>query len=145
MGSKESAPEPEADQPAIGDGGTWTPQVEHLLDDWRNRVYAAQAAHYSAADLFRLMNYVVGVPAVVFSSMVGTALFAGLEKDSPKTLLVASASILAAILAGLRRSFVSPARRSSRDRRRLVLGHPARHRAGAEPAGGSAGQTEGLP
>jgi len=101
MRSKESAPESETDQHTSGDGGTWTPQFEQLLEDWHNRVYAAQAAHYSASDLFRLMNYVVGVPAVVFSSMVGTALFAGLEKDSPKTILVASASILAAILAGL--------------------------------------------
>ena len=101
MGSKERAPESETDQHTSADVETWTPQVEHLLDDWRNRVYAAQSAHYSAADTFRLMNYVVGVPAVVFSSMVGTALFAGLEKDSPKTILVASASILAAVLAGL--------------------------------------------
>ena len=41
------------------------------------------------------------MPAVVFSSIVGTALFAGLEHDSPRTLAVASASILAAVLAGL--------------------------------------------
>jgi hypothetical protein len=102
MGSRESESESAADQHTSDDGGTWTPQVEHLLDDWHNRVYAAQAAHYSAADLFRVMNYVVGVPAVVFSSMVGTALFAGLEKDSPKTILVASASILAAICVRLR-------------------------------------------
>jgi hypothetical protein len=100
MASKER-PESAPDQHTSDDVGTWTPQVEHLLDDWRNRVYAAQAAHYSAADTFRLMNYVVGVPAVVFSSLVGTALFAGLEKDSPKTILVAATSILAAILAGL--------------------------------------------
>jgi hypothetical protein len=100
MASKER-PEPAPDQDTSHDAETWTPQVEHLLDDWRNRVYAAQAAHYGAADTFRLMNYVVGVPAVVFSSLVGTALFAGLEKDSPKTILVASASILAAVLAGL--------------------------------------------
>jgi hypothetical protein len=92
----DSAPESHA-----GGRGTWTPQVEALLEDWRSRVYAAQAAHYGAADIFRLLNYVVGVPAVVFASMVGTALFAGLEKDSGRTMLVASASILAAVLAGL--------------------------------------------
>lgn len=98
----ESAPEsPPKPQSGNNGGGTWTPQVERLLEDWRSRVYAAQAAHYGAADIFRLMNYVVGVPAVVFSSMVGTALFAGLEQHSDKTVLVASASILAAVLAGL--------------------------------------------
>ena len=93
--------------PEVGDDSSWTPEVEGLLGDWRNRVYAAQSAHYGAADLFRLLNYVVGVPAVIFSSLVGTTLFAGLEGDGATTtttttmVLVASASILAAILTGL--------------------------------------------
>jgi hypothetical protein len=81
--------------------GPWTEQVDALLEDGHHRVYAAQSAHYASADRFRLLNYVVGVPAVIFSSVVGTALFAGLEKDSPRTWLVASTSILAAILAAL--------------------------------------------
>jgi len=82
-------------------GRDWSDQVEQLLRDWRQRVYAAQSAHYASADLLRMLNYVVGVPAVVFSSVVGTAIFAGLEKNSPKAPLVALTSILAAILAGL--------------------------------------------
>jgi len=81
--------------------GVWSEQVEALLEDWHHRVYAAQSAHYASADLFRTLNYVVGVPAVIFSSVVGTALFAGMEKDSQRTLLVASTSILAAVLAAL--------------------------------------------
>lgn len=85
-------------QRAVGD---WSVQVAQLLEDWHKRVYAAQSAHYASADLFRRLNYLVGVPAVVFSSVVGTAIFAGLEKDSPRAFLVASASILAAVLAGL--------------------------------------------
>ena len=83
------------------DGRDWSDQVEQLLGDWRQRVYAAQSAHYASADRFRMLNYLVGVPAVVFSSVVGTAIFAGLEKNSPKAPLVAMASILAAVLAGL--------------------------------------------
>jgi hypothetical protein len=83
------------------DGRDWTDQVAQLLEDWHKRVYAAQAAHYAASDVFRLLNYVVGIPAVVFSSLVGTAIFAGLEHDSPRTLVVACASIAAAVLAGL--------------------------------------------
>src|SRR6266567_5512038 len=83
------------------DGRDWADQVEQLLRDWRRRVYAAQSAHYASADRFRLLNYLVGIPAVVFSSVVGTAIFAGLEKNSPKAPLVAFASILAAVLAGL--------------------------------------------
>jgi hypothetical protein len=81
--------------------GAWTEQVEALLEDWRRRVYAAQSAHYASADRFRMLNYLVGVPAVVFSSVVGTALFAGLEKDSARTWLIASISILAAVLGAL--------------------------------------------
>src|SRR5438093_7744058 len=81
--------------------GSWGPQVEVLLEDWHHRVYAAQTAHYASADRFRTLNYVVGVPAVIFSSVVGTSLFAGLDKDSPRTMLVASTSILAAILGAL--------------------------------------------
>ncbi len=80
----------------------WSDQVaEHLLEDWHNRVYAAQSAHYASADRFRRYNYFVGVPSIIFSSVVGTAIFAGLEKNSPQAWLVASVSILAAVLAGL--------------------------------------------
>lgn len=82
-------------------GRDWSEQVEQLLRDWRQRVYAAQSAHYASADLFRTLNYLVGIPAVIFSSVVGTAIFAGLEKNSPRAPLVALASILAAVLAGL--------------------------------------------
>ncbi len=83
------------------DGRDWSDQVEQLLAEWRQRVYAAQSAHYASADRFRLLNYLVGVPAVIFSSVVGTAIFAGLEKDSPRAPWIALASILAAVLAGL--------------------------------------------
>lgn len=81
--------------------GVWTKQVEALLEDWHKRVYAAQSAHYASADRFRTLNYLVGIPAVIFSSVVGTALFAGLAKDSPRIWLVASTSIVAAVLGGL--------------------------------------------
>jgi hypothetical protein len=86
---------------APGDGSDWSTQVTQLLEDWHRRCYAAQSAHYALADRFRLLNYIVGVPAVIFASIVGTAIFAGLEHNSPQTLVVATASILAAILAGL--------------------------------------------
>ena len=91
----------ESAQQARTGTGVWTQQVEALLEDWRRRVYAAQSAHYASADRFRMLNYIVGVPAVIFSSVVGTALFAGLEKDSPRTWVIASTSILAAILGAL--------------------------------------------
>lgn len=88
-------------QAAASAAETWTPEIERLLEDWRNRVYAAQAAHYASADRLRVLNYVVGVPATIFSSVVGTALFAGLEKNSPQTIAIGSVSIAAAVLAAL--------------------------------------------
>jgi hypothetical protein len=95
-----------------GNGSDWSAPVDQLLEDWHKRVYAAQAAHYAAADRFRLLNYVVGIPAIVFSSIVGTAIFAGLEHDSPRTLVVASISIVAAVLAGLQTFLRFPERAS---------------------------------
>jgi hypothetical protein len=79
----------------------WNDQVVHLAEDWHRRVYAAQSAHYASAELLRRLHYIIGVPAVVFASIVGTAIFAGLEKDSPRSMVVASVSILAAILSAL--------------------------------------------
>jgi hypothetical protein len=107
---KPSAPslqQPDEKKPAAAYSHDWSEKVEELLHDWRLRVYAAQSAHYAAADRFRLMNYVVGVPAIIFSSIVGTAIFAGFEHEQPasgvdiRTIIVGSASILAAVLAGL--------------------------------------------
>ena len=98
-------------QPAETRPAVWTPEVERLLEDWRNRVYAAQAAHYASADRFRLLNYFVGIPAAILSSIVGTALFTGLEKG-PQTLVVGSVSIGAAILAALQ-TFLRFAERAS--------------------------------
>lgn len=86
---------------AQSDGRDWSDPVVQLLEDWHRRVYAAQSAHYASADLFRLLNYIVGVPAAVFASIVGTAIFAGLEEGSPRALAVAFVSILAAVLAAL--------------------------------------------
>jgi hypothetical protein len=94
-------PEETRDEVPPSDGREWSAQVAELLDNWHKRVYAAQSAHYAAADRFRLLNYVVGIPAIVFSSVVGTAIFAGLEHDTPRTLVVAFASILAAVLTAL--------------------------------------------
>ncbi len=83
------------------DGRDWGGEVVQLLENWHKRAYAAQAAHYASADRLRRLNYIVGVPAIVFASIVGTAIFAGLEKDSPRALAVAAISILAAVLAAL--------------------------------------------
>jgi len=102
-------PSPQASSP---EKGAWNQESLTLLEDWRNRVYAAQMAHYSSANQLRVLHYAVGIPAVVFSSIVGTAVFGGLEKDEPRTMWVASISILAAALAALQTFMRFPERAS---------------------------------
>ena len=79
------------------DPGAWTPRVEELLKNWHSRVYAAQTAYYEVAERFRRRNYQMGIPVVIVSSLVGTAVFA----DVGNKWLVGSVSILAAVLASL--------------------------------------------
>ena len=79
----------------------WTAKVEELLCDWRRRVYAAQAAYYGEAERLRRRNYQLGIPVVIVSSLVGTAVFSNWADDPRFKWLVGGVSILAAILASL--------------------------------------------
>jgi len=112
---KSEIPKP-GDAVTLPDKTAWTPTVEQLLQDWHKRVYAAQSAHYASADRFRALNYILGVPAIIFSSVVGTAIFAGLLKSSPQAPLVASISLLAAVLAGLQTFLRFPERAAAHAR-----------------------------
>lgn len=79
------------------ESGAWTPKVEKLLQEWHKRVYAAQTAYYEEAEKLRRRNYQLGIPVVVVSSLVGTAVFS----DVGYKWLVGSISILAAVMASL--------------------------------------------
>ena len=79
----------------------WTPEVEELLCDWRRRVYAAQAAYYGEAERLRRRNYQLGIPVVIVSSLVGTAIFGNWADDQTYKWWVGGVSILAAVLASL--------------------------------------------
>ena len=79
----------------------WTPKMEQLLEEWHARVYAAQAAYYEVAEQLRRRNYQLGIPVVIVSSVVGTAVFADLGQDSTYKWVVGSISLAAAVLASL--------------------------------------------
>lgn len=79
----------------------WTPKIEQLLQDWRNRVYAAQAAYYHEAERPRRRQLQLGIPVVIVSSLVGTAVFADWAKEPILKWGVGGISILAAVLASL--------------------------------------------
>src|SRR5262245_47114448 len=55
----------------------WSRDVEDLLRDWRNRCYAASSAYYRVGDVIRVWHYCLGIPVVIFSAVVGSALFSG--------------------------------------------------------------------
>src|SRR5215475_3201906 len=76
---------------------------EQVLGDWYVRVVVTQRAHYLSADHFGKMKYWLGIPAVVLSTLVGTSLFATLQKQPEPRLQIAVglASVAAALLASL--------------------------------------------
>lgn len=80
----------------------WAADAEQLLQDWRNRAYAAQSAYYVMAERYRRWNYQLGTPVVILSGLVGTAIFADLQDTiSFGRWLIGSVSILAAVLSSL--------------------------------------------
>lgn len=74
-----------------------------LLRDWFRRVRESQHVHYSCANYFGRLHLLLGVPTVIFTILVGTAVFTSLEKQDIGSfkILVGLVSILAAILSGL--------------------------------------------
>jgi hypothetical protein len=83
---------------------SWTPEVEELLRNWHRRMYASQHAYYTEAERFRRWHFWLGVPAVILSSVVGTTVFATLQKQElgiPFRVAIALVSIAAAVFSGL--------------------------------------------
>ena len=92
-----------------------TPQ--QLLDDWYRRVAVTQRAHYLSAAYFGTRKYWLGIPAVVLSTLVGTSVFATVQKQ-PEVWLqitVGLASVAAALLASLQ-TFLGYSERAEKHR-----------------------------
>jgi len=85
----------------------WTAEIEQLLQDWRNRTYAAQSGHYIMTERLKRWNYLLGVPVVVVTSVVGTTIFASLNENVSFSVRLAAGivSIMAAVLSGLQTFF----------------------------------------
>src|SRR4051794_12412579 len=83
---------------------SWNDRTDALLQNWHNRAAAAQHAHYLLAHRLRRRNLGLGVPAVVFSSIVGTSLFASLTQENVHIdlrIAIGCISVLAAVAAAL--------------------------------------------
>ncbi|HUA92048.1 MAG TPA: SLATT domain-containing protein [Terracidiphilus sp.] len=92
-------------------------EVMVLITDWFRRVRESQRVHYECGNYFSRLNLLLGVPTIILTAGVGTAVFASLDKQSTGSLKLALGliSIAAAVLSSLQ-TFLSFAERANRHR-----------------------------
>ena len=101
----------------------WTDEETQLAQDWGRRAVAAQHAHYYLAAGLKKRNLALGIPVVIFTTVVGTSLFASMASTASESAsksfpgwaraLIGSISILAAVLAAIQ-TFLRFAERAER-------------------------------
>ena len=90
---------------------------KELLEKWMRRLRESQFAHYESSKALGQSNYLLGIPAVILSTLVGTSIFASLgETVAPSTqILVGIISVLAATLGALQ-TFLGFSERAAKHR-----------------------------
>lgn len=53
-----------------------------LVKDWFRRARENQFTHYACSNYFSKMNYILGIPTIILSTLVGTAVFLSLDNQS---------------------------------------------------------------
>ena len=93
------------------------PTTKEVLNDWYQRVRVTQLAHYESAEHFCKRKFSLGIPAVVLSALVGTTVFATLQKQQELWLqiIVGLASVAAAVLTSLQ-TFLGYSERAEKHR-----------------------------
>lgn len=89
-----------------------------LLEVWYRRAEACHKCHFLASHRYARYNYTIGIPAIVFTTAVGTSLFASLSMKSIAviaTVIVGTVSMVAAILSSLQ-TFLGFSERADRHR-----------------------------
>jgi hypothetical protein len=91
----------------------WSPSLERLYEAWHRRVAAAEHGHRLMADRLRRRYFLLGIPVVIFTTLVGTGAFASMQNASANSittenadsdtvlLIVGGISVLAAVLSSL--------------------------------------------
>jgi hypothetical protein len=81
----------------------WTEAVLALLREWQQRAAVSQDAHYLIATRLGRSNLWFGIPVVVFSTVVGTSVFATLQENVSVgwRIAIGIVSVVAAVLASL--------------------------------------------
>ena len=93
-------------------------QGSALIADWLRRVRENQYVHYETGAFFSRLNYYLGIPSIILSAAVGTAVFESLNGEgiSPNVKIVLGCiSILAAVLTSLQ-TFLRFSERASEHR-----------------------------
>jgi hypothetical protein len=96
-----------------------------LMSDWFRRVRENQHVHYACGNYFSRLNYWLGIPTIILTSLVGTAVFASLEREDIGNykILIGLVSVMAAVLASLQ-TFLGFSERSEKHRR-IAAGYAA--------------------
>ena len=76
---------------------------EILIKDWFRRVRVNQFAHYACGNYFSKLNFMLGIPTIILSTLVGTAVFVSLDNQAVGNYKIAIGfvSMLASVLAAL--------------------------------------------
>jgi hypothetical protein len=92
-------------------------KTEKQMDTWTRRVRRAEMSHSYAATKLSFKHYFLGGSVVILTAVIGSSVFATLQKETTITvkIFIASASILAAILAALQ-TFLRYAERAEQHR-----------------------------
>src|SRR5947209_1418110 len=95
-------------QTTLRDGFSWTKPAmnEHellLITDWFRRARESQRIHYECGTRYSRLNYLLGIPTIMLSAAVGTAVFASLDKDTSGSvrIILGLISMFAAVFASL--------------------------------------------
>lgn len=77
------------------------PELEAVLGSWYRRARESQFAHYHAANHYAASSRWLGIPSVLLSAVVGTALFATLQHNGIPPTLQVGAGLIALTAAAL--------------------------------------------
>ena len=119
MTDADSAKEAEGSGPrrAVGAKAPWHQTTEVLLEDWHFRATRAQFGHQLQAERTRWFHLALGIPVLIFTTVVGTGAFAAINDTTTNAWKIAAGviSILAAVLASVQ-TFLAFGERSDRHR-----------------------------
>lgn len=93
--------------------------VDELLNGWLVHAHKARDRHDEAARRYAKGQYSLGIPSLVVSTVVGTALFAALSSQITPPLWIGILSMLAAVLSALQ-TFLDFGGRSDKHRNAAV-------------------------